>query len=128
MRASPTLVFRLAVAVRYGLGIAVAVATLSLHGRPAPELAPPAGLAVDAAFWAIDFAVAAGMWYFRRWARILYFIPITFFVVNLLLRPGPVIITTFFFGLDIIQYILDGVVITMAFSPPVAGLFARGDA
>jgi hypothetical protein len=128
MRASPTVVFRLAVAVRYGLGVAVAVATLSRHGRPASELAPGAGLALDAAFWAIDFAAVAGMWYFRRWARILYIIPITFFVVNLLLRPGPVIIATFFFGLDIIQYVLDGVVITMAFLPPIAGLFAKREA
>jgi hypothetical protein len=75
--------------------------------------------------WAIDFAAVAGMWYFRRWARVLNIVLIAMFVIALLLRPGPLVGSTTFFALDIIQYILDGVVITMAFLPPLAGLFVK---
>ena len=125
MRVSATVVFRVALVVRFALGIIGTVATRSLHIGPTSELPPAAAFALDAAFWAIDFAAVAGMWYFRRWARILYIVLIALFVIALLFRPGPLVGSTTFFGLDIIQYILVGVVITMAFLPPLAGLFAK---
>jgi hypothetical protein len=125
MRVSATVVFRVALVVRFALGIIGTLAARSLHRGPISALPPAAAFALDAVFWGIDFAAVAGMWYFRRWARILYIVLIALFVTALLLRPGPLVGSTTFFGLDIIQYILAGVVITMVFLPPLAGLFAK---
>ena len=125
MRASATVVFQTALVVRFALGIVGTLGARALQTRTISSLPPTAAFALDAVFWGIDFVAAAGMWYFRRWARILYIVLIALFVIALLVRPGPLVGSTTFFGLDIIQYILDGVVITMAFLPPVAGLFAK---
>jgi hypothetical protein len=122
---SPVVVFRVALAVRFAIGVIVTVIARCLHGAPASELPAAAAFAFTAAFWAIDFAAAAGMWYFRRWSRILYVGLIAMFVIALLCRPGPLATSTTSLALDIIQYMLDGVVIAMAFLPPVTELFAK---
>jgi hypothetical protein len=125
MRASATVVFRTALVVRLALGIVGTLGARALYMRTTSSLPPTAAFALDAVLWGIDFAAAAGMWYFRRWARILYIVLIALFVISLLVRPGPLVGSTTFFGLYIIQNILDGVVITMALLPPLAGLFAK---
>jgi hypothetical protein len=125
MRVSARVVFRVALIVRFVLGVIGTVATRSHPTGPPSDLPIAAAFALDALFWGIDFAAVAGMWYFRRWARILYIVLIAMLVILLLFRPGPLVGSTTGFGLEIIQYILDGVVITMAFLPPLAELFAK---
>jgi hypothetical protein len=125
MRVSPVVVFRAAIVLQFALSIVGTLGARALQIRAPSSLSPAAVFAFDLLFWGIDFAAAVGMWYFRRWAVILYIGLIAAFIIGLFLRPEPFVGSTAFFGLYIIQKILNGVVITMAFLPPLGDLFTK---
>jgi hypothetical protein len=125
MRVSAMVLFRVALIFQFALGIVGTFAARSLHAGPASSFHHATAVALDAVFWGIDLAAAVGMCFFRRWARALYITLLVLFAVALLFRGRSLVGSTISFGLFFLENILDGVVIAMAFLPPLAGLFAK---
>jgi hypothetical protein len=92
----------------------------------APTLpASPEHILWSVVFWGLDVAVAVGLWYFSRWARILFIAQFLAMLIACVFHPGPVVQLTQFLPISILQYFLDGAIITAAFLQPVSALFAK---
>jgi hypothetical protein len=79
----------------------------------------------DVVFYAVVLSVIVGLWFFRRWARILYLVILSLFVLALLTRPQPVFASTTFLAFLIPQHVIDGVVITMTYLGTVGARFTQ---
>lgn len=123
---SPAIVaFRVALALQFSLGVIGTLQARGMQMRPEPSLSPALSIALDAVLWALDFGVLAGLWFFRRWARPFYLALLVLPLVAIVFRPRPIVGTTSSFLLVTLESFLEGVVIAMAFLPPIAALFAQ---
>jgi hypothetical protein len=77
----------------------------------------------DVIFYAVVLSAILGVWFFCRWARTLYLVVLALVVVALLARPQPVFASTTFFAFAILQHVVDGVIIAMAYLPPIRERF-----
>lgn len=86
---------------------------------------PAVHLVGDIVFYAVVLSAIVGLWFFRRWARILYLVILSLFVLALFARPQPVFASTTFLAFVIPQHVIDGVVITMTYLGPVCERFTK---
>jgi hypothetical protein len=76
---------------------------------------------------ALIVLVSIGLWFFHRWARLLY-IPATLLYAFYLPLGTPYVPTGAGRVAEWLGYGLCGAIAAMSFSPPVAGLFAKREA
>jgi hypothetical protein len=82
--------------------------------------------AIGIAFWLVVFA---GLWFFRRWARLLFTVLLGIAVVYSVFRPyhpavvpPEAVITIAWF-----MVMLNGAIVAMSFLPPVRDCFAKNE-
>ena len=130
---STTLVYRSFIAIRgswifaewiFGWGV-FSQASLFRSTHPYAALI---GDGITVAFW---LAMLAGMWFFQRWARLIF---VVLFAVGLLTIPFRVhryslsSPPSFVAPVGVLMLLLTGVILAMSFLPPVRDCFARKEA
>ncbi len=91
-------------------------------------LHPYAALFADAAAVASWLVILGGLWFFRRWARLIFVLVLAAGVVYSALGPHNHYRSTspsFVFSISLFVLMLDGAVVAMSFLPPVRDSFAR---
>lgn len=89
---------------------------------------PYAALTADAIAVAFSLAVLAGMWFFQRWARLIF---IVLLAVALLTSPFRVhryslsSPSSFVAPVGVLMLIVTGAILTMSFLSPIRNCFAR---
>jgi len=92
------------------------------------SLHPYAALFADAAAVASWLVILGGLWFFRRWARLIFVLVLAVSVVYRALGPhhhyrsAP---PSFVFSISLFIVMLDGAVVAMSFLPPVRDTFTR---
>jgi hypothetical protein len=130
---SATLVYRSLIAIRGGwifaewlLGWGV-YSHVSLFRSTHPYAALTAD-AVSVAFWV---AMLAGMWFFQRWARLIFIVLLAVALLTVPFRvhhyslPSP---PSFVAPVGVLMLIITGAILTMSFLPPVRDCFATKEA
>jgi hypothetical protein len=103
------------------LGFGEVLAQLSAY----PAL--PLYLALAAAI-VVSFSPLVGLWFYQRWARVLFIVILVLTVLDSVLHKSPLHVhLPYFFGA--IRFLvsgLDGAIVAMMFLPPTRGLFDDG--
>jgi hypothetical protein len=92
------------------------------------SLHPYAALFPDAVAVASWLVILGGLWFFRRWARLIFVLVLAVSVVYRALGPhhhyrsAP---PSFVFSISLFIVMLDGAVVAMSFLPPVRDTFTR---
>ena len=71
-------------------------------------------------------AILAGLWFFRRWARLLFVLLLAFAVIRSAVRPHHFIAASHsvFVTVNLLVLMLTGAIVAMSFLPPVRDMFA----
>ena len=88
-------------------------------------LHPHASLFAHAAAEFVLLVVLAGLWYFGRWARLLFVLALVFSVVDSIFWPyqGLSLTPSFAIAISWCVVILNGAIVAMSFLPPVRDVF-----
>ena len=88
-------------------------------------LHPHASLFAHAAAEFVLLVVLAGLWYFRRWARLLFVLALVFSVVDSIFWPyrGLSLTPSFAIAISWCVVMLNGAIVAMSFLPPVRDVF-----
>ena len=75
------------------------------------------------------FVVLAGLWYFRRWARLIFVLALALSVVDSAFWPyrGLSLPPSFVLAIGWCVVLLNGAIVAMSFLPPVRDVFATSD-
>jgi hypothetical protein len=89
-------------------------------------LHPYASLFAHAAAEFTLFVVLAGLWFFRRWARLIFVLALALSVVDSAFWPyrGLSLSPSFALGISWCVVMLNGAIVAMSFLPPVRDVFA----
>jgi hypothetical protein len=89
-------------------------------------LHPYAGLMAHVAVEFTWFVILAGLWYFRRWARLIFVLVLALSIVYAAFWPnhGVSLPPSFVLAIDWCVVMLNGAIIAMSFLPPVRDVFA----
>ena len=92
-------------------------------------LHPYASLFAHAAAEFTLLIVLAGLWYFRRWARLIFVFALALSVIDSTFWPyrGLPLQSSFAFAIGWCVVLLNGVIVAMSFLPPVRDVFAAPD-
>jgi hypothetical protein len=92
-------------------------------------LHPYAALFAHAAVEFTWFVILAGLWYFRRWARLLFVLALALSVVDSAFWPyrGLSLPPSFVLAIGWCVVLLNGAIVAMSFLPPVRDVFATSD-
>ena len=80
------------------------------------------------AVWALLLVPLAGLWFYQRWARIVFIIILVFAILESFHRSRlhfSVHLPFFFGGIRLLQWGFYGAVVAMMFLPPVSELFGK---
>ena len=84
-------------------------------------------LLIDVFYLATNIVVAAGLFVFKRWAKMLY-IPLTVFGLTLLITERVSIEVEWSRAISILASIINGVILALMYCSPVSGMFeSKGD-
>lgn len=84
-------------------------------------------LLIDIVYLAMNIVVAAGLFFFQRWAKML-FIPLTLFGLALLMNSRISIEVGWSRAMSIFANIINGVILTLIYCSPVSRMFeSKGD-
>jgi len=89
-------------------------------------LHPYASLFAHAAAEFILLVILIGLWYFRRWARLLFVLALALSIVDAAFWPyhGLSLPSSFVFVISWCVVMLNGAIVAMCFLPPVRDVFA----
>ena len=89
-------------------------------------LHPYASLFAHAAAEFILLVILAGLWYFRRWARLIFVLALALSVVDAAFWPyhGLSLSPSFAIAMSWCVVMLNGAIVAMSFLPPVRDVFA----
>jgi hypothetical protein len=111
------------------IGLAIAMSGLGITGERMGPISKPFGSTADLVGDIIVYSLVAlavgGLWFFRRWARTMYIVFLVLVIVALLLRPQPIFASTTFLAFVMLQDLLDGAIISMAYLPPLREHFRK---
>ena len=127
-----TLIYRVLIAIRgcwlvvewfFGWGAHSRVDSLTL-------LHPYASLVVHAVAVALWLVILAGMWFFQRWARLIFVLLVALALVTSPFRAHYSFSTppSYAQAIAIFMLLLTGAIVAMSFLPPVRNCFAKNEA
>jgi hypothetical protein len=93
------------------------------HNNSFTLLHPYASLFAHATVVALLLIVLTGLWFFRRWARLIFVLVLALAVINGVARPHNWPSPT----LTFLAIMLSGAIVAMSFLPPVRYMFANQD-
>jgi hypothetical protein len=125
---SATVVYRLPIAIRgcwlvtewfFGWGAHARVNSFTL-------LHPYASLVADGVAVAFSLVILAGMWFFQRWARLIFVLLLTLALVISPFRVHYSFLSppSFVLAIGVLVLVLTGAIVAMSFLPPVRDCFA----
>jgi hypothetical protein len=126
-----TLIYRVLIAIRgcwfvielfFGWGAHSRVDSLTL-------LHPYASLVVHAVAVALWLVILTGMWFFQRWARLIFVLLVALALVTSPFRAHYSFSTppSFAHAIGIFMLLLTGAIVAMSFLPPVRDCFAKNE-
>ena len=86
-------------------------------------------LAMAIAIYALLLTPLVGLWFYHRWARVVFIVILIFYVLDVALphRGQPSFhLPSFFRAIGSLMYCLDGAIVAMMFLPPTRELFGSG--
>jgi hypothetical protein len=127
-----TLIYRVLIAIRgcwlvvewfFGWGAHSRVDSLTL-------LHPYASLVVHAVAVALSLVILTGMWFFQRWARLIFVLLVALALVTSPFRAHYSFSTppSYAQAIVIFMLLLTGAIVAMSFLPPVRNCFAKNEA